>query len=434
MYVVTSPSLVAACDRRARTISFAPYVVTFAKRVMKAGQATIDLLSEDLFEDQGPVTLRPETTKAMHEALKRGDLNDTLQASLKSVQSFLDSEDRIGDGSGTPLFHWVRRFLTTASTRALYGPENPVRTTKLMDDFWKVDQDFGLLGVDVAPEFVAPEANRARERFFEAFRQYYASGGLKGASRFIKARYEVNKKHGVENKDIAQFDLGVCTALLVNTVPAMSWTLYYAFSDPTFLAQLREGIEAVVSQSNVTPEPLITSVNIPQVIEAFPFLQSFVREALRVQSHGSSARFVLEDTFVDDTDGTTYLLKKNSILTMPSALVHGSEAGWGPDAKEFNASRFIESQTNVKVTASSYRVFGGGNAICPGKQFALNLMMSVLLIMVLRYDIVPVEGRWKKPKPKNHISTSFLMPTKDVMVHIQPRKQNARWNFVWEPK
>lgn len=85
-----------------------------------------------------------------------------------------------------------------------------------------------------------------------------------------------------------------------------------------------------------------------------PHLESRVTRPLRARG-----------PFINDMGGTTYSLKKNSILAMPSAIVHGSDSGWGPDAKGFNASRFIESQANVKVTASSNRVlkrvFGGGS-------------------------------------------------------------------------
>ncbi|KAI1087194.1 cytochrome P450 [Rostrohypoxylon terebratum] len=433
MYVVTSPSLVAACDRCARSISFAPYVVAFAKRIMTAGETTVDLLSEDLFEDS-PSGLRLETIRAMHEALKRDDLNDTMRTSLKGVLSFLDSTEVVVEGKGAPLFHWVRRFLSTVSTNSLYGEQNPMKDLKIQDDFWTTDQDFGLLGLDFLPRVIAPEASHAREMFFNAFRQYYAVGGLEGASRFIKARHEVNKKYGVKDEDIAHFDLGVCTALLVNTVPAMSWTLYYAFSNPTLLAQLRKGIEAVIfSSQSIHPDSTV-SVNIPRIIKDVPLLESFVKEVLRVQSHGSSARYVLEDTFIDDTDGTKYLLKKNSIVTMPSALVHNSEVGWGPSAKVFKAARFLESSGNIKVHSSSYRSFGGGRAMCPGRHLATNLLMSTLLVMILRYDVDPVEGCWTEPVAKNHISTSFLMPVKDIWVKIQPRKLSAEWEFLWEPE
>ncbi|KAI1630818.1 cytochrome P450 [Biscogniauxia mediterranea] len=434
MYVITSPSLVAACDRCARTISFSPYVVAFAERIMNASQASIDLLSVDLLEDGGRENLRLETTKAMHESLKGSDLNGMMQGLLREMLHFLDSEDSINDRGGAPLFNSIRRFMSIVSTQALYGRDNPMQYLETIDDFWMVDKYFGPLAVNLVPKLIVPRASRARERFFNALDRFYSCGGLEDASRFIKARYVVNKKYCVENKDIAHFDLGVCTALLVNTVPAVSWMLFYAFSNKTILARLRQEIEACITIGDSTHERSTTSINIPQVIKAVPLLESFVKEVLRVQSHGSSARLVLEDTFINDTDGKTYFLKKNSFLTMPSALVHGSEAGWGPHAKEFNASRFLESQDNVKVTASSYRVFGGGRAICPGRHLAMNMMMSLLVVMILRYDIQPLEGDWMKPMLKNHISTSFLMPVKDVWVHIQPREQRNKWDFVWDIK
>lgn len=301
----------------------------------------------------------------------------------------------------------------------------------MIDDFWMVDRDFGLLGINIVPGLLVPRANRARTRFFRAFRQYYASGGPEHASRFIRARYEVNKKYGVPDEEIAQFDLGVCTALLVNTVPAMAWILYHAFSSPAILAQLRAGIEDVVFGKDAIGSSSTTPVNIPEIIKGFPFLEAFVIEVLRTQSHGPATRRVLQDTLIEDTDGTPYLLKKDSILVMPSHLVHENTAGWGANAGKFDPTRFLGAPS-IKMAASSYRVFGGGNAICPGKQFAMNSMMSVLLIMVLRFDLEPLNGTWEKPVPKEHIATSFLMPTEDIRVKMKPRKLDTSFEFVWE--
>lgn len=113
---------------------------------------------------------------------------------------------------------------------------------------------------------------------------YYASGGPEHASRFVKVRYEVNKKYGVPDEEVAQFDLGVCTALLVNTVPAMAWTLYHAFSSPAILAQLRAGIGYIVFGKGIIGSSLTTPGDIPEIIQGFPFLEALVMEVLCMQS------------------------------------------------------------------------------------------------------------------------------------------------------
>lgn len=296
-----------------------------------------------------------------------------------------------------------------------------------------MDRDFALLGLMVLPELVARKGSRGRKRFFTAFRQYYATGGLKTASPLIKARYDVNNKHGVSNEDIAHFDLGVCTALLVNTVPAIYWTLCYVFSNEALLDELRQGIEAVIFKQGTVPKVSAITVNVPQVIEEFPLLESLVKEVLRVQSNSSSARFLLKDVLVKDGHGDTYLLKKDSFLAMPSALLHGDEVAWGPTAHKFDAARFLKQQDH-KTPASAHRTFGGGNALCPGRHFAMHEIMTILIIMVLKYDIKPPEGEWKMPRTRHHISTSILTPVQDFLVRVQRREEirGIRWNFVWK--
>lgn len=102
---------------------------------MSASRNSIDLLAKDLLEDEGP-NLRSETTRSMHESLKRDDLAGTLQLFLKTMIAFLDSEENTRHPNGAPLFQWARRFLSTTSTQALYGPGNPMRESSVIDDFW----------------------------------------------------------------------------------------------------------------------------------------------------------------------------------------------------------------------------------------------------------------------------------------------------------
>jgi len=299
-----------------------------------------------------------------------------------------------------------------------------------------VDKDFALLGLMVFTDHVAPQGSKGRRVFFDSFRKYYDEGGLATASHLIKSRHQVNSKYGVSNRDIAQFDLGVCTALLVNTIPAIFWTLWHVVSNPSLLAELRQGIEDAVSQqANGHAEASKMTVNLPRVMEAFPLLESLVKEVLRVQSSNASARALLKDTLIQDGGGTTYLLKEGSSLVIPAAPVHYSEAVWGPTAHTFDPARFVKlKQEGRRVASSAWRTFGGGNALCPGRHFALHEIMSILIVMVLKYDFEPLDGAWKKPGTKHHISTSILTPIEDVRVRILPRKdaRNIEWNFVWE--
>lgn len=285
-------------------------------------------------------------------------------------------------------------------------------------------------------EYIAPKGSRGRRSFFNAFYKYYADGGLETASNLVKARRQVNCKHGVPDKDIAQFDLGICTGLLVNTIPAVFWTLWHVFSDSLLLAEIRHGVESeAFDHPNGLADGSILTVDIARVAETFPLLESLVKEVLRVQSHAAHARLILQDTHVQDGSGVTYLLREGSSLVMPSAPVHQNEAAWGPTAQTFDPARFMKlNEQGRRLASSAWRTFGGGNAFCPGMHFALREIMIVLVVMVCKYDLEPLDGAWKRPKTKHHISTSIPTPIQDMMVRISRRKdtRNIQWGFVWD--
>ncbi|KAI1074871.1 cytochrome P450 [Whalleya microplaca] len=436
IYIVTSPNLISLIDRRSRTISFAPYVVQFAKRILIPSQHGLDALGEDLLEENGPVGLRPETLKVMHHSLSPGkDLQAITQVMLKSVTSLLHSAE-IDKEEGTKLFEMTRKIVTQASTDAIYGAEqNPFQDPIVHHGFWAIDKDFAFLGLNVLSGLIAPKGRRGRKVLFDAMGKYYAAGGHETASRLIQARYEVNRKYGVSQSDIEHFDLSVCYGLLVNTVPSTSWAIYYLYSDPSLLQDVRSKVEELIGMPEAKDEDNnhAITVNIPEVIAGYPLLSSFVQEVLRVQSTNASGRVVLEDTLIQDE----YLLKKDSILLVPSAELHSSKSAWGPTASTFDPKRFLlhtQARSKNKVPASAYRAFGSGASVCPGRHFAANEILTILIMMVLRYDVTPVAGQWKMPRTKSHITTSILTPVEDVRVHVKVREEMEKieWRFVWE--
>ena len=309
-----------------------------------------------------------------------------------------------------------------------------------------VEQDFAWLGLPPALSAAAvPAGTRARTRFFEAFRRYYTSGGLDTASHLIKARHAVHQKHGVAADDLERFDFGVCTALLASLVRALGWVLFMLFSDEVLLARMRAGVDTVVAglpreeQLGADDEkttPTVT-VNVREVADAVPLLESYVREVLRTLTNGISARFLLKDMVVDG-GGLTYLLKKGSFLMIPAEPVHRDEAIWGPTAEVFDPDRFLpekqRAQGSRKVPTAGWRPFGGGHDLCPGRHLAMRELMSIVAMMVVRCEIEPCEGTWRTPEKVSHVSAGVVTPVEDVMVRIRARDgaDKVDWRFVWE--
>ena len=295
-----------------------------------------------------------------------------------------------------------------------------------------IDKDFALLGLNVFPNILAPAGSRGRKRLFQGFHEYYEHNGHERASRLVQARYEVNRKHAIPDEDIEHFDLSVCYGLLVNTVPAVAWTLFYVYSQPSLLEEIRAAVACYIHTSKDSQDKLTFNVNIAEVIPGCPLLESLVQETLRAQSTNASGRIVLQDTLLENR----YLLKKDSILLIPSAELHSDASVWGPSHKEFDPWRFLNRRAKgAKQPASAYRAFGSGDAVCPGRFFATNEIITILVIMVLKYDLSPgSEERWVMPKSHPHITTSILTPTKDIKVVSTGREgfEHVSWKFSWD--
>ncbi|CAH0038147.1 unnamed protein product [Clonostachys solani] len=428
IYIVTSPQLISAIDRRSKTISFAPYVVQFAKRMLKPSQHAIEKLGENLLEEKGPVGLRPETLKAMHDSLVPGPNLDAIsKVMLRGISTYLDPASvQESSGSGRiRLFEWTRRFVTRASTDAVYGPEkNPFHDPEVYDAFWTIDEQFILLGLNVLPGLITPRGSRARKLFFDAMHRYYSEDGPSTASALIRSRHAVSLQHGLSQTDMEHFNLSVSYGLLVNTVPTAAWVLYHVYSDESLLASLRRDIGAFVRRE----EEATASINLPEVIAGCRLLDSLVREVLRVHSTNASGRVVLRDTLIDDR----YMLKEGATLLTPSAELHRNADVWGPTASAFDAGRFLGQK---KVPGSAYRAFGSGASVCPGRFFATNEISAILVMMLPRYDVSPAHGRsWVVPKTKSHITTSIMTPVEDIEVRITEREEakGVKWTFTWE--
>ena len=243
----------------------------------------------------------------------------------------------------------------------------------------------------------------------------------------VQARYDVNRKHKIPTADIEHFELSVCVGLLVNSVPATAWALYYIYSQPSLLEEIRDTLSSYVHCSPDACDGRTYRLNIAQVVTGCPLLASLVQETLGVQSTNASGRVVLKDILLEDR----YLLKKGSILLVPSTELHNNASVWGPSREEFDPRRFLSKASTTP--ASAYRAFGGGASVCPGRFLATNEILSVIIALLLRYDMRPVDGIWIPPKSRPHITTSVLTPVEDIKVSITERKdhENGKWEYSW---
>ena len=116
LYVINSPSLISAAMRH-RDLSFDPFVIEFSGAALGMTEQQIKTYSEQANLD--------DITDAIHKSLLGDNLLRMNISALADVAKTLNAV-RPGAGLDVPdVFSWIQTVLTVASTRALFGNNNP---------------------------------------------------------------------------------------------------------------------------------------------------------------------------------------------------------------------------------------------------------------------------------------------------------------------
>ncbi|KAI4248216.1 MAG: hypothetical protein L6R42_009372 [Xanthoria sp. 1 TBL-2021] len=127
---------------------------------------------------------------------------------------------------------------------------------------------------------------------------------------------------------------------------------------------------------------------------------------------------------------------------MPGYPVHTMPSIWGPDVESFNPHRFMKIEKKSKEKSpkqhpASFRTFGGGATLCPGRHFATAELCAATAMMVMRFDLEPVDngGVWVIPRYEyGRVASAVPPPDSDVKVRIKTRKgmEEVSWRFGFE--
>lgn len=282
--------------------------------------------------------------------------------------------------------------------------------------------------VGFLPSLMARKALAGRARVAGAFENYFLARGHEQASMLAQKRYETSEKNGIATKDIARYEIGGAIALLVNTAPAAFWMLLLIHAYPGLREEIREEVGMAMTQTSDDSGMTTRHMDITSLKTTCPLPTSTFQEVLRYRSMGTSVRQVMEDTILDGQ----WLLKKDSMIQMPSRVVHSDSSLWGPDAEDFNPRRFMkDGGKSNRAPSAAFRAFGGGSSLCPGRHFATNEVLAVASMFIMRYDMAPLSGEWRLPTvEKTNVAAVVMEPDTDVEVVVSRRNgyEADRWS------
>lgn len=299
------------------------------------------------------------------------------------------------------------------------------------------DHDLNLLIADIGSNVLAPKGYRARSELGDAFQKYFENyiPGQTQSSALVLARFRANTQYRITPWNQGRLEVGTLIGILANTVPSIFYMLVHVYLNPTLLDDLRAELQntSVSNNSEISKTIMILSMR-----EKCPLLHSTFQEVLRLHAKGAGSRFVREDTLLDNQ----YLLKKGMIIQIPTAVMHLNPTAWGNEANQFHPRRFLKPQaeeqkpkpTDSKPNSTSYRPFGGGASLCPGRHFVTLETLALTACIVLRFDIEPVSGGgWTIPEQKQEsLATNVFPPAHDIKVRVKTRRgcEGMGWNVA----
>lgn len=406
---------------------------------------SMEIVQNNANREAGDEGVMPESHDMLASTLGPGPtLNRITTLQLEIFSSTLDKVRPQGK-EVVELHSWLREQFTLANATAIYGPENLFSmNSSLINDFWAFEAGILPLIANILPWITARKAYFARERVMSGLIEYVELERYKKAASIIQKRIAINLKHGLSKKMVGHGELVMLFAILGNAVPTTFWFLAHLFSQPELLADVRSEIGAAVTvnELGIGGDEEKKIIHVEKLKSVAPILISAYRETLRFVANLSSVRMILEDTVI----AGKYLLKKDSIVQIASGVIHLDPDVWGPDAAEFNARRFLQTNTSEDVTgnttttslpknvpSAAFRAFGGGSVICPGRHFAQSEIVGFVAAVVMGFDFEkPSGGVIELPERNDGLIPLVVMkPKRECMVAIKRRKglEKVKWEL-----
>src|SRR5271169_394768 len=132
-------------------------------------------------------------------------------------------------------------------------------------------------------------------------------------------------------------------------MPTLFWYLAYMHMDSLENKFLDEIMQ--YTQAQLSSKIKISDIDFHKLLSS-EFLQSGLKETLRIHAHNLSPRNLVEDTILK-IEGKEYLLKKGSFAFAPSTLVnwnaeiHNAPTKWNPE-------RLVDKQVGFREQKTKY--------------------------------------------------------------------------------
>jgi cytochrome P450 len=158
----------------------------------------------------------------------------------------------------------------------------------------------------------------------------------------------------------------------MNPANATFWFVTHIVSSPTLMAEIRAEIEPAFKSDG--------TLDTYYLVNHCPILDSVWNEILRYYVCVTTMRYITAPASLND-----YSLKEGQNLLYSARQLAHDPAAFGPDFASFNPYRFRDDPSLQH--SESFRPFGGGKHICPGRHLAKHVAAAFVALLLRNYDI-----------------------------------------------
>lgn len=204
--------------------------------------------------------------------------------------------------------------------------------------------------------------------------------------------FSEHDKAGLRQEDLVDFLLAFVLAAQDTTALTLTWMFYALSKHPEVEARIRREMMDVLPAMGVTNDTYLTTDHVQKLV----YLEATIREVLRLYAIlPSTRREVVSDTVVC---GDIPVRKGDFVLVSIYAMARNPQV-WGPDAAQFNPSRWIDSTTGELLTfpPTKFATFNAGPRMCLGMKLAFLELRVVAANLLHRYKfslVAPNDGSY----------------------------------------
>ncbi|KAM7198353.1 Cytochrome P450 [Rhypophila sp. PSN 637] len=391
--------------RCSRDLTFEEFALRVAHKVKRLPAEDVALVAKDL-SGSSRVSLTDVPSedpsriwRKFHEIYENHLIGGKAVSFLTDlfVGSLVKEIDSVSDKEWTQcgVDEFMKDKMFRASTTALAGPGVFEMDPDFTRNFWDYDHDFMSMLYGL-PKFLCRKGCDARDSCLETTRRYLERGWRNidwslverddpswepnFGSKLVREREAAMDRYGISLQGRASFQMGLIWSINSNAIPMTSWIIIEILGRPEVYQRVLADIATVIKKDRVTGQ---VTVDIP-ALKKLPLLNSVYLECLRLRSSVFVVRKLRNSIEVDG-----YTLKADNLVLAPSYLAHKDPTVWATPqhpAQEFWPERFMPPSDST-MNAGKYFPYGGGSAMCPGRNYAKQEILSAVALFFASFDI-----------------------------------------------